>query len=353
MLPRQEQADRASARGMLLGLALGDALAVPGGAPTAGTLHAGVATQLACFTVEGVIRAFVRGAHRGIWHPPTTVWHAYCRWAALQGVEPERLGARWRGAAGSPWPDGWLAQVPALAQRRGDAPATVAALRGLRQGTVDEPVGRSAGSHALTRTLPLGVLPDVRRRARLARDLAALTHGDPSAHAAAAQGALLVGEALRHDEVAAALAAGQRAVEEVAPDEQCRQRFDEALHGGATRPGSPTELQAHARDGTAVSALAGGAYLAASFPAPGGLEAALHLAGSTQHGRAAAAVAGALLGAVHGADLLPVRLLARHELAWVLDVLAHDLLAELTERPGGGERVAASDPHWSSRYPGW
>ncbi|MFE7529404.1 hypothetical protein ACFU7Y_27335 [Kitasatospora sp. NPDC057542] len=60
-----------------------------------------------------------------------------------------------------------------------------------------------------------------------------------------------------------------------------------------------------------------------------------------------------LLGAAHGVDALPVELLSRLELAWVLDVLARDLLQEYVDSPGGSEHVPARDPHWWNRYPGW
>src|SRR5689334_17512683 len=81
--------------GMMLGLALGDTLGgTRGKLPATGPLGAGASTQLACFTAEGVIRAMVRGSHKGICHPPGVVLHAYCRWAALQGIEVERMRRR-------------------------------------------------------------------------------------------------------------------------------------------------------------------------------------------------------------------------------------------------------------------
>ncbi|MFV5999047.1 hypothetical protein ACNPQM_43905, partial [Streptomyces sp. NPDC056231] len=81
---------------MLLGLAVGETLGAAGGRlPAGGPVRAGVSTQLACFTAEGTIRAIVRGNNKGICHPPSVVWHAYCRWAALQGIEAERMRRRW------------------------------------------------------------------------------------------------------------------------------------------------------------------------------------------------------------------------------------------------------------------
>ncbi|GAA4994427.1 hypothetical protein [Kitasatospora paranensis] len=83
-------------RGLLLGLGLGDSLGMLGGVPpVAGPLRAGVASQLAAFTAEGVIRAYMRMAHRGICHAPSVLWHAYCRWAALQGIERTATERRW------------------------------------------------------------------------------------------------------------------------------------------------------------------------------------------------------------------------------------------------------------------
>ncbi|MEU9247114.1 ADP-ribosylglycohydrolase family protein [Streptomyces sp. NPDC048385] len=95
-------------RGLLLGLAVGDTLgAARGKLPADVSLRAGVSTQLACFTAEGTIRAFVRGDHKGVCSPSGVVWHAYRRWAALQGIE---LLDHPESGQGGAWPDGWLAK---------------------------------------------------------------------------------------------------------------------------------------------------------------------------------------------------------------------------------------------------
>ena len=80
---------------------------------------------------------------------------------------------------------------------------------------------------------------------------------------------------------------------------------------------------------------------------------ALEFAATAPDGDSVAAVAGALLGAGNGASQLPVDLVSRHELAWVLDTLARDAVQELVDSPGGSEFEAPRDPHWWSRYPGW
>ncbi|MFI2642835.1 ADP-ribosylglycohydrolase family protein [Streptomyces sp. NPDC018610] len=349
-------------RGLLLGLAVGDTLGAARGAlPAEGTLRAGVSTQLACFTVEGTIRALVRGDHKGISHPPGVLWHAYGRWAALQGLETERLRERWAGHGDKAWPDGWLAHVPVLAQRRGSAPATVAALSRIEHGTVERPATTSRGCHALTRTLPVAVVfagGEPEHAARALREVAALTHGDPAAQSATAHAAVLAGHCLTSGgpaRVRHALADGVRALSDAAPGATTEETgpLAAALRQAEEHPADARRLARLAPDPTAPSALLGGLYVAASFPERDQVEAALRFAAGAPDGDSVACVTGALLGAAHGAEALPLGLVSRHELAWVLDVLARDLVAQLTERPGGTEYTPGWDEHWWDRYPGW
>ncbi len=46
-------------------------------------------TQMTLFTVEGIIRAQVRGILKGICHPPSVIHHALLRWFKTQGGEPQ------------------------------------------------------------------------------------------------------------------------------------------------------------------------------------------------------------------------------------------------------------------------
>ncbi|WP_432043880.1 ADP-ribosylglycohydrolase family protein [Streptomyces cadmiisoli] len=356
-------------RGMMLGLALGDSLGTARGKlPASGLLRAGVSTQLACFTTEGMIRASVRGNHKGICHPPSVVMHAYCRWAALQGIEVERMRRRWARHGDAAWPDGWLAGVPALAVRRGSAPATVAALSGIEQGGLGEPT-TSRGCHALTRALPLAVAgpPGIAQ----AREIAALTHGDAEAQAAAVHATVLVHHCLTHnssegrqgsrvgqsarealDAGITALRSRERSLGERLTEDE-HDRLSAAFRRAVDEPARAGGLVQLAPDATAPSALLGGLYVAVSFPDPADVGAALEFAAAAPDGESVACVAGALLGAVHGAGSLPVDLVSRHELAWVLDTLARDLLIEFDDSPSGSEYVQGWDPQWWDRYPGW
>lgn len=314
-----------------------------------------MSTQLAAFTLEGAIRAVMRADHKGICHPPGVVWHAYCRWAALQGIEVEAMRNQWGGYMPGAWPDGWLAQVPVMAQRRGSAPATVAALKTMEAGTPEKPSTSSRGCHALTRTLPLAALvrpDDPNFATELAADVAALTHGHADAQVATLLAVHVAGFALVTGSVVEAARTPLIGVNLRGGGNLWRRA--EAAHDVATRnPRNAGELARVAPGATADAAFLGGLYTALSFPDRGDAMAALKFAAGAPDGDSVAAVTGALLGAAHGAEAWPVELLSRLELVWVLDTLARDLVAQLTDKPGGTEYSIPPDPHWWDRYPGW
>ncbi|MFE1318141.1 ADP-ribosylglycohydrolase family protein [Kitasatospora phosalacinea] len=330
-----ERVTEARARGLVLGAALGDAAGVVGGVwPERGVLRVGVATQLGAFTVEGFVRASVRWSHKGICHVPSVVRRAYWRWGVLQGVVPPVEGGV----------DGWLAEVPVLRERRGSAPATVAVLKA-KYGSA---ATRSRGAHALTRSLALGVpraLGGGDRFGPTIREIAALTHGAPDAQEAAFRATDLLAHCLTGEDPLPHLPAALDAL----PLPPGAADLLLAAPGGGP---SAAELARLAPDATAVSALLGGLYAFTRFPGPADVDAALRFAATAPDGPSVAATAGAFLGAVHGVDALPVALLGRLELAWELDVLARDLLREMTGSPGGGEYVPARDRYWTQRYPG-
>jgi ADP-ribosylglycohydrolase len=340
----------AAARGALLGLVLGDAIGATAGlVPERGPLLATSGGQLACFTVDGLIRADVRAALRGAAHPPSVVWHAYGRWAALQGLVTS--GGAPEGDGAGRWPDGWLADVPALAEHRGTAPATLAALRERPAAGAEPTPPSSLGPRAVTRTLPAGLYARAGQAAQLAAEIAALTHRD-RAVVAAAVGATTMQQLSEGATLEAALGAaeehaGRLGQGPVPPD------FKDALAAARVAPGDSGQLAGYAAGSTAVAALTGGLYAVASFPGPETVGDALLFAAAADDTGHAATVAGALLGAAHGPDVLPIGWLSRLELVWVADTLARDLVRQLAETPAGTDYSERTDPHWWERYPGW
>jgi ADP-ribosylglycohydrolase len=348
----------AAARGSLLGLVLGDAIGATAGlVPETGPLPATSGGQLACFTVDGLIRADVHQSLRGDGHPSSVVWHAYGRWAALQGlITSDGRGA---GGEGGRWPDGWLADVPVLREPRGTAPATLAALREPAEPATepspespgDPPARSSLGPRAVTRTLPVGLYARAGEAAQLAAEIAALTHRDDAVVAAAVGATTL--QALSEG---AALDAAVSSAEEYANrlgQGRVPAEFAAAILAGKSQPHESAELTRFAADSSAGAVLAGGLYVVSSFPGPDTVRDALLFAASAGDGGHVATVAGALLGAAHGPDPLPVDWLSRLELVWIADTLARDLVRQLAETPAGTEYADATDPRWWDRYPGW
>jgi ADP-ribosylglycohydrolase len=225
-------------------------------------------------------------------------------------------------------------------------------------------VTTSAGFHGLVRCLPVGLLgSDPPSTWRLAADFAALTHGAPEGVLAAADGALFVAAHIAADDVMTALEKGVQWIAD--GDSPLLERYRTAIADAQQSPGVPALLARHSSDRTAAAALCGALYAAASFPGQEEVLDALSFAAAVP-GAGVAATTGALLGALHGVDALPPRELSRLELVWVADILARDLVSELTGSPGGHETMVESeprvltmswqegtDPSWWHRYPGW
>lgn len=162
-------------RGCLLGGAVGDALGAPvefktyaqivaqfgtGGirdfAPAYGRVGAITDdTQMTLFTAEGLLRAYVRYAQRGICHIPTVVHHAYLRWLKTQGESPNlepQVDLNWQVAT-----DGRLINVPALWSNRAPGNTCLSALRNAKQ--IGEPAtNNSKGCGTVMRVAPVGLV---------------------------------------------------------------------------------------------------------------------------------------------------------------------------------------------------
>ncbi|MEN3539176.1 ADP-ribosylglycohydrolase family protein [Microbispora sp. ZYX-F-249] len=178
-----------------------------------------------------------------------------------------------------------------------------------------------------------------------------LTYGDPRAYEATAA-VVLTGRCL-----------STRSLDEAAePDDgllrppEVGTFLDEAravLAHARETPRQKARLARIAPDATAPSAFLGGLYAAASCSEATEAMEALTFAAAAPDADSVAAVAGAMLGALHGAGVWPVELLSRLESTWVMDTLARDLVAEVTDSPSGSEYTPPEDPFWLDRYPGW
>ncbi|PZT70544.1 ADP-ribosylglycohydrolase family protein [Streptomyces sp. SW4] len=359
---RAEQQDfRSRVRGTLLGVAVGDALGAPVGALDLDGIRAahgaeGLAdlapahgrrgavthlTQLTLFSVDGLIRAQVR-RDTGAWHPPTDLHRAYRRWHATQhdwGPDERRKE------------DGWLAREEWLYSRRDPTRALLLGLGDDVMGTPDVPKNPGErGPEAAARSAPFGLLVgwEPQLVAQLAVECAAQTHGHPTATLAAGAYAVVVHALARGDGLDAAV---QRALALLAARPGHPPVSDALQHAlGAVRQGLPTpdRVAELLGEGTAEGAVAAAVYCAlVGEDVRHGLRLAVNHGGPSA---VTGALAGGLLGALHGETALPPAWLAELEGRPTILELADDFAMEMTQGPAL-HGPAGSSPGWLARYP--
>ena len=297
-------------------------------------------TQMTLFTAEGLLRAWVRSAERGICGVSGVINHAYLRWLLTQGERP---------AAGvKVGTDGWLFDVPGLHSRRAPGNTCLSALR-VSKGFASPPIARndSKGCGGVMRVAPVGLFapaigPDD-RVFEMASDAAALTHGHPAGYLAAGYLAVVVARLVQGEELSVALDAADRCLKGRPGSAEVRRAVDAARE--MARGGRPTPEQLEGLGGgwVAEEALAIGiccAIVARDF-ADGVILAVNHSGDSDSTG----SIAGNLLGAQMGIEAIPARWLDRLELRAEIERISGDLAAVAV-----GERDA---DELARHYPGW
>ncbi|PAP75410.1 ADP-ribosylglycohydrolase family protein [Rubrivirga marina] len=359
-----ESSARSRVRGCLLGGAVGDALGAPvefvrhaqiverygpGGPSEIGEaygVHGAITddTQMTLWTAEGCLRAYHRGATKGVVTIPGVTLNAYIRWLDTQEETP-------------PGPDAhttsWLFRIPELHARR--APGTTC-LRALEVRRAKQPFqNQSKGCGGVMRVAPVGLLADNPKQAfTLGAEIAQLTHGHVTGYVAAGAFALAIhalregatlDEAIGRSIVASAHVTGGG--ETVAALDRARQLAAsdtdevEAVHAlGTVTPGQGPGW-------VAEEALAVAALCALRHPAD--VERALRMA-VTHDGDSdsTASICGNLLGTALGVEALPERWRTEVELVDVILQVADDLHdARAVEVDGYGR----TGPGWYDRYP--
>lgn len=346
-------------RGCLLAGAVGDALGAPiefmsieqirarfgeagvmgmvGGAWPAGSITDD--TQMTLFTAEGLLRAWVRGALKGVCHPPSVVDHAYARWLHTQGERCPRW-EKWNEEGY----DGWLVALPELHARRAPGNTCLSAMHAERAGTIEAPLNDSKGCGGVMRASPAGLLPPAEDAFRLGAEIAALTHDHPSGYLSAGWLAATVAGLRDGAGLGVALDAATVQLRQ-ADDHQETLLAVEAARDLAAH-GSPTAEKVESLGGGWVGeeALAIAVYaVAATESLHDALLIAVNHSGDSD---STGAIAGNLGGALYGEDAIPDEWLAPLELRHVVAQLAEDLYR--------CSRADRWDPEreWA-RYPGW
>ena len=322
---------------------------------TAGTGLVTDDTQMTLFTLEGIIRAYIRSTQRGICHPPSVVHHAYQRWLTTQLVvappgttdfdDPLRM-------------DGWLGQQHWLYSRRAPGNTCLSALEATRhRGFGDPATNNSKGCGAVMRTAPFG-LAALNDPAGMAVECAALTHGHPTGQISSGAFAIIIDALMDGRPLDLAAEAGRAWANDQKDGAETVGALDRAI--AAVEEDAPSwNVVASLGEGwVAEEALAIAVYSALAFREPTQFLNALSLA-VTHSGDSdsTGAICGNILGALHGEEVIPVELLSELEGRDTISALASDL-ATLIEHPDAATTGVSGietimDTQWLTRYPGW
>jgi ADP-ribosylglycohydrolase len=217
---------------------------------------------------------------------------------------------------------GGLLDVPELHERRGPGHTCLTALQSGTLGTVTHPINNSKGCGGIMRVAPVGLA--FAEPFTFGCVTAAITHGHPSGYLAAGAFAEIIAHLLRENDLREGIASARELLPGWPGHEECVAALDQAVRL-ADAGGEPSERQVGqlgegwvAEEALAISVYC--ALVARDFVH--GIALAANHSGDSD---STAALAGNLLGARWGEEILPRALLADLELREVIEQLARRL----------------------------
>ncbi|TDE40007.1 ADP-ribosyl-(dinitrogen reductase) hydrolase [Antarcticimicrobium sediminis] len=282
-------------------------------------------TQMTLFTAEGIIRAHVRGALKGICHPPSVVHHALLRWYRTQGGKP-RVATD----------DIGLITDRRLWVRRAPGMTCLSALSESQHFGTPAQNG-SKGCGTIMRVAPVALMVPREQVRPLAIEMSALTHGHPTGQLAAAAWAEMLADVAggsRLEETAKTIAAQY---ERLDGGQETAHAIRKALD--APRDGTPETVESLGGGWTAEEALSIALYACVAGKS---FDDALQIA--VLHGGdsdSTGAIAGNMLGLIDPAAVLQHRWASAIQGADIMARLVHDYLLLKNENEGAELLVGA------------
>ena len=279
-------------------------------------------TQMTLFTAEGLIRAAADGTDP----VKEGIWSAYQRWYHTQRGGPLPEGTD---------PTSGLLAVQSLHDDRAAGWTCLGSIKNGVPGEPDVPLNGSKGCGGVMRVAPVGMVAGSDDTAyRLGCASAALTHGEPCGWISAGVQAVIVRRLVAGDTLEDAVATGRSFAEADQRDTGVVAALDAAvqLAGRAPLDGRMIEELGEGKVGEEALAIAVACVLAEPDPNQALLLAVNHSGDSDSTG----AIAGNLLGALHGTGPIRDDWCERVELADVITDIASQL-AEVRIGPPAGK----------------
>ncbi|WP_407364588.1 ADP-ribosylglycohydrolase family protein (plasmid) [Pseudomonas luteola] len=282
-------------------------------------------TQMTLFTAEGLIRGWVRGCQRGITTYTGVTAHAYFRWLRTQGLSSTRT-VDFDGET-----TGWLYSQLALHSQRAPGHTCLSALQEMQH--PGEPAqNNSKGCGGVMRVAPVGLFgwrlgqcASPEQTFELGTELAALTHGHPTGALTGGVLAVLILQLTNGATLTEALRMATAILRQRPHHEEILRALEQAQALSASDTVPEQAITRLGEGWIAEEALAIAVYcaLVARDFRHGVILAVNHDGDSDSTG----AIAGNLLGTLHGVRAIPQEWLSPLELHDVIQELASDLHA--------------------------
>ncbi|GAA0532071.1 hypothetical protein GCM10011581_16550 [Saccharopolyspora subtropica] len=303
-------------------------------------------TQMALFTLEGLIRGHIAVRTTGATSPLSAVQLAYQRWLHTQGYAWMRAAGPF--AMSHPKPNGWLIEQRDLFAVRSPNSSCITALREFASvgapGTFARPINDSQDCGGVVRAAPVALWSDDPREVfELAAATAALTYSKPNGYLPAGVLAVIVHRLLREESLEDALRQARELLVRYAGHQDTERALQSAVDLARRGKPSPEELKDTLGGGWAgheALAIAVCAALSTDSIANALMVAVNHSGDSDS----TAAICGTIVGARYGSRALPGVWLRDLKHREIIEALAKDALLEFGPTPPTGEA-------WSTRYP--
>jgi ADP-ribosylglycohydrolase len=298
-------------------------------------------TQVTLFSAEGMLRGWVRFNERGTGPSfVATTAGAYLRWLSTQGDTPKPEVPM--------WDPGWLITHRELFTPRAPGMTCVSALRSLTE-RERRAANDSKGCGGAMRAAPVGMFmshwsgrgeANIEQTFQVAADIAAVTHGHPTGYLAAGAFAVLIAILIRGGTLQDALAVAKDQLRQREHHEETLQAVDLAETLSRSEPNSPVAIGKLGEGWVAEEALAISIYCAScAKDFEDGVALAVNHDGDSD---STGAIAGNILGCLHGVSRIPGRWLEPRELRELIMEIADDLatapdweIGEYSDSPDG------------------
>ena len=306
-------------------------------------------TQMTLFTAEAMIRSWMRDQTSGLSSPEDITARAYARWLITQGEKPPNEPCDFANSAR------WLFKEKALHSRRAPGNTCLSSLRVLDYADAAAR-NSSKGCGAVMRMAPVGLAGwrfgwDSAYVLALGANLGRLTHGHPTGYLSAGAFAALVFELLKGSSLEDATGTVVELLGSHEGHQETVMAIDQARNAAAGNGDRMTVPLTLGEEWIGEEALAIGLYCALVAPdLEEGVILAANIGGDSD---STGAIAGNLLGAVHGAAAVPARWIEQLELKEVIGTLADDLYDCVDWKLSGpmDRDVSAVSQRHHERYP--